>query len=254
MAFSIDWFLTVPGILITVGVILLIVALIMFVASSMKEKKGEPAPSVLENNQVNDTTVTEVQEVVEEPVNVETPISVEQPASVETPLIDTVSEEVIVPSFEGDNIIPTVEEQEVSTVEQNNVVENSFIPADVDLEEIIVPTAEVNNNVVSTTEMNQENSFEIPEPIVEVEHRPIYGGADPLEATQTLPKMDVHHEPYSGGTIEVNVVPEIEPVEEPVFVKEVVQPEVAVIEEPVSVPEETPSIIAIPDEEEIEEL
>lgn len=242
MAFSIDWFLTVPGILITIGVILLIIALIMFVASSMKEKKVEPAPSVLENNEINDTPVTEVQKVMEEPVNVE------------TPLIDTVSEEVIVPSFEGDNIIPTVEEQEVSTTEENDISENNFIAADAELEEVIAPIEEINNDIVTTDEINKENSFEIPETIVEVEHRPIYGGADPLEATQTLPKMDVHHEPYSGGTIEVNVVPEVEPVEKTVLVTEKNQPEIAVIKEPVSVPEETPSIIAIPDEEEIEEL
>ena len=222
MAFSIDWFLTVPGILITVGVILLIIALIMFVTSSMKEKKGEAAPSVLENNNVEETPVVEVEEVVE-------------PVSVETPLIDAVSEEVVVPSFEGDNVIPTVEEEPVEETK-----DNSFIPADLD--EVVMPVEEVNNDtVVSTEEVNLENNFEIPEPIAEVEHRPIYGGADPLEATQTLPKMDVHHEPYSGGAVEVNVIPEVEPV-------------VEVNEEPVQVEEDTPSIISIPDEDEIEEL
>ena len=267
MAFSIDWFLTVPGILISIGVILLIVALIMFVVSSMKEKKGEVVPSVLENNQVNETTVTEVQDVVEQPVsveesisvdapvNVEQPISYEQPINVETPLIDTVDEEVVVPSFEGDNIIPAVEEQQPSFVEEVSNV-NNFIPADVDLSDVVVPTEVENNDVVTTDEMNVENNFEIPEPIVDVEQRPIYGGADPLEATQTLPRMDVHHEPYSGGAIEVNVVPEVQNIVEPFAEvnEEIVQPEVAFFEEPVSIPHEEPSIIAIPSEEEIEEL
>lgn len=264
MAFSIDWFLTVPGILISIGVILLIVALIMFIVSAMKEKKGETAPSVLENNQVNNTPVMEVQEVVEQPVNVEQqPVNVEQsfgfeqPHNVETPLIDTVSEEVVVPSFEGDNIIPTIDEQMVNVVPEvsNN---SNFIPADDDLLDIVVPTEKVNNDVITTNEINASNNFEIPEPIVEVEQRPIYGGADPLEATQTLPRMDVHHEPYSGGSkeVNVNVVPEVPNVVEP-FVgsnEQVLQPEVPFIVEPVSVPTEEPSIISIPDGEEIEEL
>ena len=40
MAFSFDWFLTVPGMLITGGVLLLLIALIMFIVTSVKSKKG----------------------------------------------------------------------------------------------------------------------------------------------------------------------------------------------------------------------
>ena len=231
MAFSIDWFMTVPGILITVGVILLIIALIMFIVSSMKEKKGEAIPSVLSKGSDEDNTlptgdtVSVVEEIIE-PVVIEE--NIEQPV-----LIDSVSEEVVVPSFEGDNIIPVVEENDTA----NNVKENSFIPAD--LEEIVIPTAEVNdNNVIATENIASEISFEIPEPITEVEHRPIYGGADPLEATQNLPKVDVHREPYSGAPkeavvrdVEETVVEEKEPV--------------LIIEEPQNIPE----IITIPEEE-----
>lgn len=278
MAFSIDWFLTVPGILITVGVILLIIALIMFVVSSMKEKKGDAAPSVLENKETS--TVTEVQDnvvletqnnvnlesqpVIEEPVftmnnnienNVEPAVS-----QVDIPLIDAVSEEVIVPSFEGDNVIPVVNENHNNGLDNQNILkENTFIP--VDFEEVIVPSEKLNNTEVIPTEtIAVENSFEIPEPIISNEPRPIYGGADPLEATQTLPRMDVHHEPYSGGTKEVNIIPEVENVIEPVFeineepVKPEVVPQQVQIEEPVNIPEGIPSIISIPDEEEIEEL
>lgn len=105
----------------------------------------------------------------------------------------------------------------------------------------------------------------------EVEHRPIYGGADPLEATQKLPQMDIHYEPYSGGSEvqEVTVVEE-ESNDEPVFtINEEVEPivdesqnieipiiddtpviESSSIEEQV---EDIPKIVAIPDEE-IEQL
>ena len=39
MNFNFDWFLTVPGILITCGVLVLIIALIVFIVSSVKGKK-----------------------------------------------------------------------------------------------------------------------------------------------------------------------------------------------------------------------
>ena len=39
LAFSLEWFKTPPGILITAGVVLLVVALIMFIVTSVKSKK-----------------------------------------------------------------------------------------------------------------------------------------------------------------------------------------------------------------------
>ena len=46
IAFSTEWFLTIPGILITCGVILLIIALIMFIVGSTKGKKNKEMPKV----------------------------------------------------------------------------------------------------------------------------------------------------------------------------------------------------------------
>ena len=40
LAFSLEWFKTPPGILITAGVVLLVIALIMFIVTSVKSKKG----------------------------------------------------------------------------------------------------------------------------------------------------------------------------------------------------------------------
>ena len=46
MNFSFDWFLTVPGILITCGVLVLIIALIVFIVSSVKGKKEKAVLAV----------------------------------------------------------------------------------------------------------------------------------------------------------------------------------------------------------------
>jgi len=259
VAFSIDWFLTIPGILISCGVILLIIALIMFVVSTSGNAKEE-VPSVLDNKdeskEINvEPVVTEVEEKVEEVV----------------PLIDTVSEEVVVPSFEGDEnaeqlespvddavtleeFIPDVDEipvievpVEEPVVEVNEEVEIPVIEEETPVEEI--PTIETVSEEVPVVEVEETT---------EVEHRPIYGGADPLEATQKLPKVDVHYEPYSGGNEvqEVTVVDEEENGEPTFILNEDVEPitdESQNVEEPVVVLDEVPQVVAIPDEE-IEEL
>ena len=249
VAFSIDWFLTIPGILISCGVILLIIALIMFVVSTSGNSKEE-VPSVLENKEESkeinvEPVVTEVEEKVEEVV----------------PLIDTVTLEEFIPDVDEIPVIevpvdePTVEpveEVEIPVVEETAVEE--------------IPTIETVSEEVPVVE----------DETTEVEHRPIYGGADPLEATQKLPKVDVHYEPYSGGNEvqEVTVVDEEENSEPTFILNEEVEPiadesqniEIS-IEEPVvestdevEIPviddepvEEVPQVIAIPDEE-IEEL
>ena len=41
MAIDLDWFLTIPGILISCGVLLLLIALIIFIVTSVKAKKEE---------------------------------------------------------------------------------------------------------------------------------------------------------------------------------------------------------------------
>lgn len=264
VAFSVDWFLTIPGILISCGVILLIIALIMFVVST-NSKTSEEVPSVL--NEEKDNNV--------EPVVVE-----EEPKVV--PLIDTVSEEVIIPSFVGDENDSTIEspvddtvtlEEFIPDVDEIPVVEINEEPKIEDSVIEIPVSEEVNVEELPTIETVSEEVpvIEISDTVEEVEHRPIYGGADPLEATQKLPKMDVHYEPYSGGSEvqEVTVIDEEES-KEPVFilneepapifdesqnvevsVDSVEEVEIPVIIEPTA--EVVPEVIAIPDEE-IEEL
>ncbi len=67
MAFSFDWFLTVPGMLITGGVLLLLIALIMFIVTSVKSKKGSK-----EEAEVAPATPETTAPVAEQPVTPDT--------------------------------------------------------------------------------------------------------------------------------------------------------------------------------------
>lgn len=226
----------------------------MFIVSTSSKEKEE-VPSILEEK-----TEIEVE-------------SVKTDVAEEVQLIDTVSEEVIVPSFEGDE-----NDSAIENPVDDRVVLVEFVPDVDEIPVIEVPTEEPvveMSEEISIPDVQDEVSVEEMSTIEtvseEVEHRPIYGGADPLEATQKLPQIDIHYEPYSGGSEvqEVTVVEE-ESNDEPVFtINEEVEPivdesqnieipiiddtpviESSSIEEQV---EDIPEIVAIPDEE-IEQL
>ena len=94
------------------------------------------------------------------------------------------------------------------------------------------------------------------------EHKPIYGGNDPLEATQNLPKMDEHHEPYGGAMDEAKIaeaasqtvspvsevqaipMPEVQPIPAVNTVSEEVKP--IAVETPSAQPAATPVEIPTP--------
>lgn len=77
-----DWFTTIPGILIASGVVLLIVAIILFILGNKKDKKN----------------VAEVNKTAEEPI-------------VETPVVETVQPEVTVEPVKAEVTEPVVQEQ-----------------------------------------------------------------------------------------------------------------------------------------------
>lgn len=290
IAFSIDWFLTIPGMLITAGVFLLIVALIMMLVGSKKNKKKE----MKENNQnvASAPTALPVQpEVVNTPQNVEAPvntvatseplgpipemndINIEIPVvnPVEMPTINSVADTSVVPTVE-----PVIEPMmPIPTIEPVVEIPTSVNPVEVivpmepvatinSVEEII-PTEEikpVEEEVVleqpdatnlDKTSVNIYGGNPIPtiEPIVDTP-RPIYGGADPLEATQNLPKVDVHHEPYSGGRGVVIPIPEIQSI--PVVEEIPVAPPVISIPEVNNVVPEVAEVVPITNDVVIEPI
>ena len=277
IAFSTEWFLTIPGILITCGVILLIIALIMFIVGSTKGKKNKEmpkgeAPVGAVQPQVQVQPVDNVQPVVQPesqensfinndavavsepmgPIEEVTPVA---PVIPEVPVVDVPQVEPVVTEVETpvDSVsaveIPTVV---VPTPEASPVAEVTPIPEVPVINTEAIPT--VNEPVVEVPEVNNLEATNVNiyggvVPTVEVspvqpveEARPIYGGADPLEATQNLPKMDVHHEPYSGGSQPVTVVAPVVPT--PVEVTPIPEVVPVVNEQPAVAP--TPSVVEIP--------
>lgn len=238
LAFSLDWFTTIPGILISLGVVLLIIALILFIVGikkTSKEKKIADAQSdiYVEEDSINQE-VTPIADVNANPVEVKSGIAEEpkfEEISVGTPGIDPINP--IVDETNGTN--------EVS-INENKEEENISNLAD--------STVNLDNTIVSVygEEKVEENVNEEPKVT-------IYGGNDPLEATQNLPKVDEHHEPYGGAISEVKIVdatddeivqiPEVEPIkiETPTIEEEVVSIEIP--SEPVVIPSEPTEIPSV---------
>lgn len=261
IAFSTEWFLTIPGILVSCGVLLLIIALIMFIVSATKGKKKEEVPASLEQvvepvqsdsvvvpqEEVTPVVQEEIaQEVVTEPV--EEVVAVNEPMG---PITEVVMPDTVVPEVPVIEVGPVVEEIQPEEVVVEPVipviepilepiiepvvteVEPDVIPTEVisapEFVEPVLENADIMTDNLEKTNINIYGGVAPVVPPVEEEVRSIYGGADPLDATQNLPKMDVHHEPYSGGkevveeASEVVEIPVVEPVQEEVIVPEIVK-------------------------------
>ena len=285
--FSLSFFTSIPGMLITGGVLLLLIALIIFIVTGNKDKKKKKDEV---KNEVSDAVATtpsvDVAVSTEEAVNnlnqvnptVETPTVTTPP--VNTTLINgnttvnntasptegvtpSTAEPITVVSSENtvtpdDNISSNVQASNSQTTnvrEDNslgnvtpspvvtptvNVVPNDEVKPVVNPEPTpsVVPTIEpaaknevnVVNKEVETPviTVNQEPEVEVakqPEehksiyggvssviPNINVNndvHRPIYGGADPLENTQSIPT--VHNIPVETPKPEVEpVIPKVE--------------------------------------------
>lgn len=224
-SFSLDWFMTIPGMLITGGVVFLIIALIIFIVTGNKKPKTNKevqavqeaskqeavatasqtvtqTPVVPTNNQV----VTAQPVVTPEPVVPATPVnsmaekSVKEevePAVFTTTIPEEIAPQPVVqqsvpvvnstvsPIVNNTTVSPTIPTPAVPTIEQTPVVNQPVVPS--------IPVNEEKKETIQTP------SFDMPRriyggasPIVpnvphEEEHRQIYGGANPLENTQSVP-------------------------------------------------------------------
>ena len=202
-----DWFTTIPGILITCGVILLFVAVVLFILGNKKEKNT--------SNLAMNTGVMNQPLINDEVMTKDTP----------SMIIDETNEAKI----EGVNPInpavidftPTAEAVQAPVIEEAPVVQNTnTYDFSVPTIEPVVETNEVPTVEPTVTDTNQVEEtvpaydFSIPaaEPVVEeaksVEPEvTIYGGNDPLINTQVNTEV-VNHEPYSG-TSEATIVPPV---------------------------------------------
>lgn len=262
-----SFFTTIPGILIVCGVILLVVALVIFIVSSSKSKKPKnveinsnsvdnsvapvttqkevtPTNMGVDANNVMPEVATIADSVVAEPVVAPvipdstvisdntvvpevTPIAdINNTVSVaDVPVVPVVGIDSVMPNVGSidntiptvDNVVPTIpnvvpEVQPVDNITPMDTISTDAIPA-------------INNsvNANSNAELSMPEATNLDKTQVSVyggvnpassigtveEVKPvIYGGNDPLEATQKMPVIEENHIPYGGGM----QMPSIEPV------------------------------------------
>lgn len=212
LAFSFDfsWFLTIPGMLITGGVLLLIIALIIFIATSGSNRKKEK----------KEKEETKIETKIEEPVamvsngaemvpaqEVQTPVSnVIEPVS-PTPSVSTPP--IVEPVVQDINVKPVVEPiPEPAPQPEPRVEPVVEAPVMNDITPSVVPP--VNDTVVTpTVEPIVPKVEEVPtiaqEPVIptveEIKPQPsvsIYGGATP-EVKEDVLKEEKPHQIYGGA-------------------------------------------------------
>ena len=209
MSFNPGWFLTPPGILITAGVILLLIALILLLSSGKKEE-------AVEESVAEPTTVANIEQpvVATEPVQVTVPqmpeVNLQQPPV--EPAAEFTSQSS--PSIVTEPVQPSVIEN-IPTAEQSVVPQITPEVTEKPKIEIFEPKVENPvdmpvSNVIPTVE-----DAKVEEPVITPDVKPavsiyggvsptvdlfksqegvkpiIYGGADPLENTAPIPKVDV---------------------------------------------------------------
>ncbi len=291
--FDLSFFTSIPGMLITGGVLLLLIALIIFIATGSKKGKKDKKEEIenVDNDTVATTPTVDMNVATEpnmstEEVNttVETPdvISAE-PAVEDAPQIVVTSSEAqmepisivenntpVVNEENNQNLNQTVEPNTISNEEVNPQVEMSAENVDTTTTGVdeninvnadpVVITSDVNNAgqtnepIDTMASVNQESN-EVAEapaitivneepkedivmetskqiyggtdpviPKIEVEgteHRPIYGGANPLENTGAIPTINSN----TVETATLSTTPEVPRVEPEVEMPKV-EPEV----------------------------
>lgn len=235
-----DWFTTIPGILVICGVILLVIAIILFIAGNKKAKKEEMVQTnpVTEsantmNTEVNTTADTNIGEVNVQEVS---PV-MEQASTIPTESVSLENNELPKMKVESNNDVSPIQIEEPVQIPSEGIhIEEPVKISDTEIhnEEASIPEPvsipSIDNSVNSMDTVSDETSFNIPiptekpsfdntstsiyggaSPISNIsmnEEKPvtIYGGNDPLEATQSIPKVEEHHEPYGGVYPEAKIV------------------------------------------------
>ena len=235
-----DWFTTIPGILVICGVILLVIAIILFIAGNKKAKKEEMVQTnpVTEsantmNTEVNTTADTNIGEVNVQEVS---PV-MEQASTIPTESVSLENNELPKMEVESNNDASPIQIEEPVQIPSEEIhIEEPVQISDTEIhnEEASIPEPvsipSIDNSVNSMDTVSDETSFNIPiptekpsfdntstsiyggaSPISNIsmnEEKPvtIYGGNDPLEATQSIPKVEEHHEPYGGVYPEAKIV------------------------------------------------
>ncbi len=237
----IEWLTTIPGILVLCGILLLIIAIILFIVGAKKSK----SEAVINTNPIADNSMNTMNDnlnTLNNQVNVPNVVPV-----IDEPVVSDVVTTVDVSQSEPVNIVSGVDTSPV--VDTANLSSQEVVNTEPVVQEQPI-------DVVSVPTIDESQVYGGEAPIVDFtvqEEKPvtIYGGNDPLEATQTFPAMEENHVPYGGNFSEIKTVepivdmgaPEVSeetvemPVIEPVVANEdvVTVPEVQNIVDPVEV-------------------
>lgn len=188
MNFDLSWFKTVPGLLITCGVVLLIIALIIFIVTS-KNNKNAKKEAQDNNPKGEDTTPKDNVQPVSDGVSSETVAAVNTDAgantSVETPMQNAtpVTENVGIEALQ--NMQPTQSVNptpiEVETVSSAPVVEDT--PA--------ISSPVVNNPTVDAYQAMANNAAILNDNYVQEPVAPVSQSVEPIEvAPEVTPVMN----------------------------------------------------------------
>lgn len=208
MSFSPSWFLSLPGILITSGVVLLLVALIILLSSNKKDDLdtsdiGKNIQEQPEQFQQVNTEQVAVPSAPVQPEVVQTPsvvvpesmpaAPVQQPEPVVQPVQPVVETPVAQPTpqieiFEPGQSVPTMQPlpnvSEVPPVQATPAVAPVVdVPKPVEAH----PAVSIYGGINPMTDV-VKNNVEPTKPV-------IYGGADPLENTAPIPKVEIPQQP-----------------------------------------------------------
>lgn len=267
--FDLNWFLTIPGMLISGGVLLLLIALIIFIATSGsgKKKVKEDVNTNVEPIPTKEEQVVEPnpQEIMTNPIN---NINEMNGTNVVPEVQDSVIPEVTPIMEPIVSVTPAVEVpavmMEMSTQVIDNVVDennNNTLPIQIDEPVVpvapVIPAMETPVYIPKANEVNTAPSVSIyggvspivPEMNTMQTERTIYGGADPLAATQSLPIVEQHYEygvPVEVPKVEEKIVESVVTNEQPLPI----MPEVAPIMDTISTTV-TPEVVVEPFTEEL---
>lgn len=268
--FSLSWFTTVPGILITVGVILLLVALVIFIITTLKDKKREKSAPV--EKEKTDPAKVETTEIPVQPTqiaSVEVPgtnVYSEVPGSVSetsVPNVETAtSTPVVTASVPVQNVTEEVTPIPVTDVPAAPYTATATTPVEAVPVEMTTPVENVytaSNNTVPTEPAIQDASVaptqveqvqpepEMPTMPVESTIPTVSETASPIPSVeQVVPEMQDVSAPTISTNDVASAVPEVQPAtsEVPVtpVVEPAIEPQTPTVEQPA--PVSTPAVEA----------
>ena len=170
--FDFSWFITIPGILTSLGCLLIIVAILIFISSALSKKKNKKEEAF--ENTSNDFSNVATEPIVDPFAMNNLNPNVTQMNETIQPVPVQVAPVNVEPQLEPVQVAPINVEPQIEPVQVTPV----------NVEPQLEPVLTHQNNLP----YGGVNPIENPAiNMVEPEVKPIYGGADPLQGTGVIP-------------------------------------------------------------------